>query len=86
MHLFFGLVPYRLKAEMEIPEDEIWTAVRKLYPMLGEAGAKQAGQNLCRYFEIVLEIQCREAAAQESKVDTGAVSSSISERSNLLKT
>jgi hypothetical protein len=86
MHLFFILVTDRLKAEMENLEEEIWIAARKLYPMLDEAEAKQAGENLCRYFETVLEISCKEAATQAPKVDTGGASSSIRERSNLLKT
>jgi hypothetical protein len=67
-------------------DEEILISVRKLYPTLTESEAKKAGQALCRYFEIVCEIQDEEAAADEARVDTVGEGSSIRERSSSLKT
>jgi len=66
-------------------DGKILIAVRKLYPTLTESEAKKAGQTLCRYFEIVCEIQDEEAAAHGAQVDTVSEGPSIRERSNSLK-
>jgi hypothetical protein len=70
---------------MEKLEEEILIGVRKLYPTLPEAESRQAAQNMRRYLEIVLEIQCKEMTAPSSKVDKASMTPSIKERSNSLK-
>lgn len=85
MHLFRAPVPDRLKVGMENLEEEILIAARKLYPTLTETEAKQAGRNLCRYFEIVCEIEWKEAAAHKTEFDITGAGPSIKERSNCLK-
>ncbi|HEV2523420.1 MAG TPA: hypothetical protein VGT24_13655 [Candidatus Acidoferrales bacterium] len=86
-----GLAPKKrpdssLNAEVDYLDEEILIAVRKLYPTLTESEAKKAGQTLCRYFEIVCEIQDEGVAAHGPQVDTVGEGSSIRERSNSLKT
>jgi hypothetical protein len=70
---------------MEKLEEEILIGVRKLYPTLTEAESIQAAQNMRRYLEIVLEIQCKEMTAPRSEVDNARSGLSIRERSNSLK-
>jgi hypothetical protein len=70
---------------MKNPDEDILISVRKLYPTLTEAESRHAAQNLRRYFEIVLDIHRKEATAPSPEVDNAAITPSIKERSNSLK-
>jgi hypothetical protein len=71
---------------MDYLDAEILIAVRKLYPTLTESEAKNAARTLCRYFEIVFEMD-EEEGVRASEVDTVDEGSNIKEeRSNSLIT
>lgn len=57
------------------------SALRELYPTLGDRELQQAEANLTRYLEIALEIY-EEQAAKAGAVDTFDAASTIKERSN----